>query len=381
MISVFSVINALLAYCLVMALLILVNRRTFFVNKCGASALLLISAASSIRLILPIEVPSAFVVACPWEFLGSFSRFFSAHPGVVRVMAVVWAIGAVVVLVSEVLRFRATCQECESYLVLEDERVQKIARRFNEKLRVLVSPDVEGPFVLGGFHPTVYLPADKMSDLEVELALAHEMQHIRNHDPWIKLAFVFAQAALWWFLPIHLFRRDLDDFLELRCDTRVMDRLGPVDKITYMFTLTGAGRNALEFQEAMAAHKSMAVKDQCSLERRLKFLESYARKPRRLNPVAAVLIVAVFLASYLVIFQPGLSPSMEDLQNDVRNFYEEQYDDPKNGDGKSSVFILKDADGRYQLIINYEFSRYLTEEEVASEQYQNIYIFEEGSGE
>lgn len=41
-------------------------------------------------------------------------------------------------------------------------------------------------------------------------------------------------------------------------------------------------------------------------------------------------------------------------------------------------FILKDADGKYQLIIDYEFSRYLTEAEVASEQYQNIYIFEEG---
>lgn len=97
-----------------------------------------------------------------------------------------------------------------------------------------------------------------------------------------------------------------------------------------------------------------------------------------MSPVAVAAIVVVFLASYLVIIQPGLSPEVQDFDNDIRASYSEDYDDPTNGDGKSNAFILKDADGKYQLIIDYEFSRYLTEAEVASEQYQNIYIFEEG---
>ena len=89
--------------------------------------------------------------------------------------------------------------------------------------------------------------------------------------------------------------------------------------------------------------------------------------------------MAVFLASYLVIFQPGLSPSAEEFQSDARALYRDGYDGPDVKDAPYDIFIFKGLDGRYQLFVNYEFSRYLTEEEVASEQYQNVYIFEEGS--
>ena len=49
MISVFSVFNALCVYCVVMVLIIVLQRRTPLVNKYGASILLLIFAAASLR--------------------------------------------------------------------------------------------------------------------------------------------------------------------------------------------------------------------------------------------------------------------------------------------------------------------------------------------
>lgn len=383
MISAFSVLNALVVCFVVVCALVVLNRRSPYLSRCSVSILLLMSAAVIVRVFLPIEIPFAHIVACPWDFLGPIARLFSTRPDVVRAMTVVWIIGAAVMLVREALRYRATCEECRSYLVLDNERVRKIAKDFDPRLRVLSSPDVEGPFVVGVVHPTVYLPGDRMSDKAIEYALAHETQHIRNHDAWIKLGFVFVQAVLWWIIPIHLFRRDLDDFLELRCDTKVMDGLSADEKLAYMKSLTDAARDALEFEAAMSAHKSMEAKDKCSLRRRVKFLDSYAKKPRRLRPVSAVAVVAVFLASYLVIFQPGLSPSPEGFeQSEGVDYYNyENYDDPETEKWAQNTFILKDSAGRYQLIINYEFSRYLTEEEVASGQYQNVHIFEEGSNE
>ena len=379
MISAFSVLNALAVCFVVVCALVILNRRSPYLSRCSVSILLLMSAAVIVRVFLPIEIPFNHIVACPWNFLGPFARLFSTRPDVVGAMVVVWIIGAVVMLGLEARRYHATCVERRSYLVLKDERVQKIAKDLDPKLRVLSTPDVGGPFVVGVVHPTIYLPGDRMSDKAIEYALAHEKQHIQNHDAWIKLGFVFVQAVLWWIIPIHLFRRDLDDFLELRCDTKVMDGLSAEEKLAYMESLTDAARDALEFEAAMSAHRSMEAKDKCSLGRRLAFLETYAEKPRRLRPVSAVVVVAVFLASYLVIFQPGLSPSAEQLQDEPEIYYKEGYDGPGVQDAPYDAFIFKGSDGRYQLFINYEFSRYLTEEEIASGQYQNVHIFEEGS--
>ena len=164
----------------------------------------------------------------------------------------------------------------------------------------------------------------------------------------------------------------------MRCDIKLMGSMSRVDRSAYMLTLTNAGKKAMEYRDALAAGKSMAVQSKSSLKRRIDFMQAYEKEPPRMSPVAVAAIVVVFLASYLVIIQPGLSPTEEELQNDTRNFYTEQYDDPKTGDKASSTFIWIDSNGRYQLFINYEFSRYLTEAEVASEQYQNVYIFEEG---
>lgn len=305
MISAFSVLNALAVCFVVVCALVILNRCSPYLSRCSVSILLLMSAAVIVRVFLPIEIPFTHIVACPFDFLGPIARFFTTHPGVVRAMVVAWIIGAVVMLVLEARRYHATCVERRSYLVLKDERVQKIAKDLDPKLRVLSTPDVGGPFVVGVVHPTVYLPGDRMSDKAIEYALAHEIQHIHNHDAWIKLGFVLVEAALWWLIPIHPFRRDLDDFLELRCDTKVMDGLSAEEKLAYMESLTDAARDALEFEAAMSAHKSMEAKDRCSLGRRLKFLETYAEKPRRLRPASAVVVVAVFLASYLVIFSRG----------------------------------------------------------------------------
>lgn len=385
--SVFSAVNALAVYFVVIILIGVLVRYAGFVNKYGVSVLLLVFVAASIRLILPIEIPFAYVVPCPMAFLGPVSRFLSAHPGIVKAIMAAWALGAAVVLVREALRYCRTLRECRSYLIVEDERVQEIARRYHKDLRVLVSPDVDVAFVLNGIRPTIYLPADEVSEQKIELTLAHEAQHVRNHDAFFKLAFVFLRSAIWWLVPIHSFQKRFEDLLELRCDAKVMDSLGQarrgeyVEYVEYMLTLTDAGRRALEYREALIAGKSMAVKGKSSLECRVKFMEACEKKSPRMSPVAAALVVAVFLASYLVVVQPEISPPGEEFQNNNRDFYQSQYDDPMNDGGKSSTFIWKESDGRYQLFVNYEFSRYLTEAEAASEQYQNVYIFEEGSNE
>ena len=42
----------------------------------------------------------------------------------------------------------------------------------------------------------------------------------------------------------------------------------------------------------------------------------------------------------------------------------------------SNSFILKEPDGRYRLFTNYEFRGYLTEDQIVSEEYRELHIFE-----
>ncbi len=167
--------------------------------------------------------------------------------------------------------------------------------------------------------------------------------------------------------------------MEMRCDTKLMGSMSRVDRSAYMLTLTNAGKKAVEYRNALAAGKSMAVQSKSSLKRRIDFMQAYEKEPPRMSPVAVAAIVVVFLASYLVIIQPEISPSVDEFQNEPEIYYQENYDGPGVQDMPYDIFVLKGSDGRYELYVNYEFSRYLNEAEIASGKYQHLFIFEEKS--
>lgn len=83
-----------------------------------------------------------------------------------------------------------------------------------------------GPVVVGVFSPRVVLPADfrsRFSRSQQRLVLAHELTHVRRHDPLWNLFAVVLQCLLWFNPLVHWaasrFRRDQ----ELACDETVLE--------------------------------------------------------------------------------------------------------------------------------------------------------------
>lgn len=88
-----------------------------------------------------------------------------------------------------------------------------VVRRLSEQLglrravRLLASPDLDGPVALGWLRPAVILPASLALGLPtpaVEALLAHELAHVRRHD-WavgvaqaVVEALLFYHPAVWW---------------------------------------------------------------------------------------------------------------------------------------------------------------------------------------
>lgn len=100
------------------------------------------------------------------------------------------------------------------------------------------SEAVAAPFVLGLFHPRIYIPF-RMDEDNLSHVLAHEQAHIRHFDHWWK-PIGFAVLTLHWFNPLVwlafiLFCRDV----ELACDERVIKELSGEAKKAYLAALIG----------------------------------------------------------------------------------------------------------------------------------------------
>lgn len=381
MISWPSVFSALFYCSAVLILTSLLRHSTLVLKRCGVSVLLLAAALAIARLLLPFELPFAHAVRS-WTLLGVPQRFLYTYPAVGGLLLAVWVVGALIVAGRDLRSVRRAWARCDSYTVVEDERVGQIARRMSVGCPVVVSPDVKIPYAAGLFRHVIYLPEERLPDRDIELILAHEAQHIRSHDAQIKLLVGILTAVQWWNPAIWLFRREIGAILEFRCDAKVVESMDGRGRRQYLDMLMGMARRLTGGEPAPALNESPVALGSSVLEQRFEVMLSRKGRPqRRTGAAAQCVFVALFLISYLVIFQPAGAPPAEELQDDARTYYEERYDGPEIGDGTNSMFILKGADGRYKLFVDYRFSRYLTQEELSSDEYQHLRMFEEGTKE
>lgn len=380
MISGFSIISAAFLYSCMLLLTSALRHITPFLKRGGVSALLLLSGAATLRLILPFEIPAAFTYRS-WNILGGLQIFLREHTTATRAFLAAWGIGAIIFVGWNAFDLYRARKRCRSYTVVESELVQEIARRNSILCPVVVSPDVEVPYVAGFFHQTIYLPELDMRENKLELVLLHEAQHIRHHDALFKLLFGIVMTAMWWNPVVYLFWGEFDTLLELRCDAGVTAGMNDQERFEYVETLNDMANLIVKGRRApaLSLDESSAVgrKGSRMIQRVGVVLASTGKPPRNLRPVAQFLVLVLFCASYLVVFQSaGFAPE-EDFQNDSRTSYEENYDGLDIKDGTTNMLIFKGADGQYQLFINYRFIRNLSEDEVASDTYKDIFIMEE----
>jgi len=94
--------------------------------------------------------------------------------------------------------------------------------------RVLQSDEVLVPVTLGVWRPAIVLPADwnTWDHSLVEIAVAHEAEHLRRRDTLVGLL-TAVNAALYWFHPIvWLLRRHINELAEQACDDQVIRTTG-----------------------------------------------------------------------------------------------------------------------------------------------------------
>lgn len=385
MISGSSAFNALVIFVIVMFLFPLswLRKQDDFLKAGGGSILLLVFALTSIRLLMPLETPFTYSVHS-WRVLGVIQRFLRANPVIIWSVAIGWGLGAVPVACHEIRNFYRIYKFCHSLIGVDGPRVKRAARRRSICCRVVVVPGLPIPFTAGLFRHTIYVPELDVSDLWLELILIHENQHIRSRDSWIKLFYSMVKVAFCWVKPIQAFGEDLDALLEMRCDRKVLAGLKEEEKDEYVKMVLDMAKRTIPSKCASVSELGGSATENSSgiAEQRLKILVDSVTKPCRktMAVVGCCVALVLFLASYLVVFQPAGAPSTDLFEPEQGVSYLDNYDAPgvKTGISDADTFIFKDIDGRYHLYVDYHFIKYLSNEEIVDEEYQGLRIFEEG---
>lgn len=213
-----------------------------------------------------------------------------------------------------------------------------------KKYTVMVSDLVKSPMIFG-FNNIIFLPDIVLSEKEIKNVLYHEIQHIKNHDTFIKLIINALVVVYWWFPPIYSFRRNINSFLEVRVDDQVTSKMSSEERLDYAATLISIQKKIKSKDNNFSTSVFFINDSDNILSFRINYLLDGAFL-KRTNPIFLLILCIIPFISNGIILEPAYYNSH--LLKDTVN------SQSLNDKG----YIVQHKDGTYTLIYNGE-SAYL----------------------
>ncbi len=141
-----------------------------------------------------------------------------------------WSAGVMLMAARALREWRALARVAREWAQSSDELdvlMTTLARRFGflRRIRVLVSPRIDTPMLIGWLKPIVLLPtavALGFPQKQLELILAHELGHLRRYDHLVNLAQALLETLLFYHPVVHWISREVRNERELCCDVLVL---------------------------------------------------------------------------------------------------------------------------------------------------------------
>ena len=367
MITSYSFITSVVIFNMFLIAGYLLRRKKHFIVRYGLRALLLVTLLATIRLFLPLDLAASIIIRSQ-RLLPVLEQILEYRPleqlrwlTVSRAIAGIWLAGTAIYLVRDAISIAADGRKRKAYTAVEDAHIERLARELRIPYTVIVSPFVHTPHVAGIFSPKIYLPRMQLSDEEWRYVLRHEAIHIQSCDLWIKLFFRIIEAAFWWNPVSHMFMREVDTILELRCDAKLARELNDDNKIEYLDVMIKVLRRNVCRDEADRLVTASLVSPVYDLKQRFEMVMYYDRNSHQLSRyLLCAGIVLAFALSFFVVIQPAYFPPAEDLGYviDVT---------------EDTSFILYDGE-KYTIYINGDNCGVVPESELSSEPYNELEI-------
>ena len=265
--------------------------------------------------------------------------------------ALPFAVAAIVSLV--LLRFLQQFLALFSVIRTDREGPLMILKRIQERqnikrdVRIVLTRFFKSPFSFGFHRGYIVLPEDypeKLSELQIEMIIRHELIHIQRHDFLVNLFQKLVRILFIYNPLIHLNDRLIDEKREMLCDRAVLQQPG-VEKKAYAETLLAV--TGLLNVPAPLSPVVPFFNQSSQLKKRILIMKENYFPSRAIY--RQWVTMSIILCSFLAITFSALNAA-EDGKGDKRTFiadgYEVTIDDERVvviKDGKRSVH-LKDSD-------------------------------------
>ena len=384
---VFPFIMAVLTNSLMIIIIYFLRKVPYFSNLFSLWFMVILYLFCVLRIFLPIEFPGLQIVLMDNTVYTSVVDVFvkrddngMVHPNMVFYIVMgVWILGILVqslwALISQ-HRFRRYLMANGDYAT-DHERaifsdvVKDVLK--NDKNVVLRKTDVIiGTVVVGLIHKTVLIPDETYTDDELKMIFRHECMHIKNKDLWIKLLVQIYCCVFWWNPFAYLLKADLDFSLEMRCDLRAVRYLTDAERLVYAEALVNHSQTEKHQKTPFVVSAGFADSEKKDklLMRIQKLLSDPPNKTKQIivNIFAAVVLLSIFAASYVFIWQPSFN---DDLAED---YYELEGD--ANIIDDSNAYLTRSKNGDYIFYVGDKPLETISKEEVEQGMYEDYPIYE-----
>lgn len=365
--SVYSLATAIVFFNIGLVIVRVFRRNTGFLVHNSTAVLLVLALLSLIRALFPLDLEHAIVLQSEIVYASVVDVLCMPLGGKMSIgqtLLMIWFVGSLMVVCKSAFDLAREFWHVKRFQSINDTRIQKIADGcLPDKAVVLVSPDAGVPMVTGIRKAYIYVPPLTLADEEWELVLRHEYQHFRGKDIYVKLFYLILEAVFWWNPVVRVFHRELENLLELRCDSAVTKAMTEKERVTYLEAILSVMKQVTcrDVKQMKGAASLVDVKRQGFMQQRFEVIlnKAVASKGRSARNVCVIMIA--FLCSYFVVVQPGWHPTVEDY-----------------GGGtplevtKENAYITVDKNGTYKLYVDEEFWFDVKEDELNVPPYDEL---------
>lgn len=240
-------------------------------------------------------------------------------------LIIVWAVGASTYAVWQVYcyhRLLKTLKSTSMAVPSTNEAAEQLARlkkqlRITSNVQLVFSSAVRSPVLVGLWKPTIYLPLQIPSNVDLSMVLHHELIHLKRKDLWVKALVLFA-SSLHWFNPlVHLLLKDIHTWSELSCDEEVVAAMSHAERKRYGETILNTMVGSKQLPPQFCASLS---DDGKHLKRRLTIMLNVQKMKKKTlyTTIATVFTVAV-IGTGAAAWAAGNTPIVAEKANKQNN--------------------------------------------------------------
>lgn len=358
-------------------LLYFFRKKVAFCNYCGLYTILGLYVVTFVRMVFPFEFKFTYTVSDK-NVYAAIMDVLTPNKDVLFVpeftwlnlLVAVWIAGSVIYISRVMIKYYKAVKALKANVIDGTPEMQAkldlISQKcgIRRKVKLKITDCVISPVTYGFFNLVILIPNREFDDRDFGYIATHECCHIKNKDIWIKLLTEIYCGIFWWNPFAHLLKKDLTYCLELRCDKRVTSKLSENRCTVYYEVLVTQMKAYKEQKESEKSDRETALKSALvgmsfvtndkgeKIISRMEMILYPKKKQTIINNVVtalmALLVVAIFFASYCFLIVPGWDATYEDCVADLIESGE--YNDNVEVYDETNMYVYVEKDKTTHLI-------------------------------